>query len=142
MAKKKTLTEEDDALLAELGIEVESKKTVKYTPREERIIAGFEEIQKFVDENGRLPEHGEEKNTFERLYAVRLDQIRKLEECRSLLSELDTQNLLDGIYESANEVSEDLDDDELLAQLGVNDDEENSITNLKHVRPRSEVRAA
>ena len=40
----KEFTNEDDALLAELGIEVETKKVVKRTPREERIIAGFEEI--------------------------------------------------------------------------------------------------
>ena len=52
MAKKKTLTEEDDALLGELGIEAEIKKSRSYTPREERIIAGFEEIQKFVAEFG------------------------------------------------------------------------------------------
>ena len=35
-------TQEDDALLAELGVEVEAKKVVSRTPREERIIAGFE----------------------------------------------------------------------------------------------------
>ena len=50
MADKKTLTEEDLALLTELGVEVEAKKSVKYTAQEERIIAGFEEIQKFVEE--------------------------------------------------------------------------------------------
>ena len=33
-------TDEDDALLAELGVEVETKKHVSRTPREERIIAG------------------------------------------------------------------------------------------------------
>ena len=52
-------TDEDDALLAELGVEVETKKQVSRTPREERIIAGFEEIQRFVDEHGRRPQHGE-----------------------------------------------------------------------------------
>ncbi len=39
-------TDEDDALLAELGVEVNTKKQVSRTPREERIIAGFEEIQR------------------------------------------------------------------------------------------------
>ena len=95
MAKKDKLTEEDDALLAELGIEVEAKKASKYTPREERIIAGFEEIQQFVIEHKRLPQHGEDSDIFERLYAVRLDQIRKLDECRELLKDIDYQNLLD-----------------------------------------------
>ena len=41
-------TEEDDALLDELGVEVETNKGSSRTPREERVIAGFEEIQRFV----------------------------------------------------------------------------------------------
>ncbi|MEQ8425100.1 MAG: GIY-YIG nuclease family protein [Balneola sp.] len=142
MAKDKKLTKEDDALLAELGIEVEAKKVVKYTPREERIIAGFEEIQQFVEENGSIPEHGEDKDIFERLYAVRLDQIRKLDECRELLKEMDYQNLLEDKVKVADEVEEDLDDDELLAQLGVNENDQDSITNLKHVKTRAEKKAA
>lgn len=142
MAKKQAFTEEDDALLAELGIEVEAKKVVTHTPREERIIAGFEEIQKFVEENGRLPEHGEDKDIFERLYAVRLDQIRKHEECRTLLATMDDQSLLDGSYEPDTDIPDDIDDDELLAQLGVDIDSDNSITTLRHVKPRAEIRAA
>src|SRR5689334_13441604 len=98
MAEKKKLTDEDNALLAELGIEIEAKNAASHTAREERIIAGFEEIQRFVEEKGRLPEHGEDKDIFERLYAVRLDQIRKQEECRSILKNLDHQSLLDGDY--------------------------------------------
>lgn len=142
MAKKQAFTEEDDALLAELGIEVEAKKVVTHTPREERIIAGFEEIQKFVEENGRLPEHGEDKDIFERLYAVRLNQIRRQTECRTLLENMDGQNLLDGGYEPDTDIPDDIDDDELLAQLGVDIDSDNSITTLKHVKPRAEIRAA
>ncbi|WP_347160321.1 GIY-YIG nuclease family protein [Pontibacter chitinilyticus] len=142
MAKQQKLTEEDDALLAELGIEVEAKKAVKYSPREERIIVGFEEIQKFVEKHGRLPEHGEDKDIFERLYAVRLEQIRKQEECRNLLKELDHQNLLDSESKPGADISEDLDDEELLAQLGVEANNEDSITNLKHVKPRVEKKAA
>ncbi|MBL3658578.1 GIY-YIG nuclease family protein [Fulvivirga sediminis] len=142
MAKEKKLTEEDDALLAELGIEVEAKKVVKHTPPEERIIAGFEEIQQFVEENKRLPQHGEDKDIFERLYAVRLDQIRKKEECRILVKDIDHQNLLDDSTLVEEEVLDDLDDDELLAQLGVDGQEENSITNLRHVKTRAEKRAA
>ena len=38
----------DDDLLRELGVEYEVAKVRSYTPREERIIAGFEEIQQFV----------------------------------------------------------------------------------------------
>lgn len=142
MAKKMKLTDEDDALLAELGIEIEAKKVVHHTVREERIIAGFEEIQKFVAEKGRLPEHGEGKDIFERLYAIRLDQIRKQEACRDLLKNLDHQNLLDGDYKPTMDIPDNIDDDELLAQLGVDENEENSITNLKHVIPRAEKKAA
>ena len=142
MAKQDKLTDEDDELLAALGVEVETKKAVKYSPREERIIAGFEEIQKFVEERGRLPEHGEDKDIFERLYAVRLEQIRKQEECRTLLKDLDYQNLLDSESKSAADISENMDDEELLAQLGVEVNNENSITNLKHVKPSAEKKAA
>jgi hypothetical protein len=138
MAKKKGLTEEDDALLAELGIEVEAKKQVKYTAREERIIAGFEEIQHFVEQEGKLPQHGEDRDIFERIYSVRLDQIRKLKECRLLLKDFDYQHLLN---DDDAEAEEDLDDDELLAQLGVEEGKENSITNLRHVKTRAEKRA-
>ena len=42
------------------------------------------------------PQHGEERDIFERLYAVRLDRLRALEECRSLLAPLDHQGLLAG----------------------------------------------
>jgi hypothetical protein len=141
MAKKDKFTDQDDDLLAELGIEVEAKKAVKYTAREERIIAGFEEIQRFVEENKRLPQHGEDKEIFERLYAVRLDQIRKLEESRTLLKEFDNQGLLE--LESENEANDlnNLDDDELLAQLGAVESNEDSITNLKHVKTRAQKRA-
>lgn len=142
MAKKKILTEEDDALLEELGIEIEAKKVANHTTREDRIIAGFEEIQKFVEKMGHLPEHGEEKDIFERIYAVRLDRLRKLEECSSLLKERDHQGLLDGNYKSSINVSDDINDEELLSQLGVNENEENSITNLKHVKSRAEKREA
>lgn len=142
MAKKQAFTDDDDALLAELGIDVEIKKSASYTPREERIIAGFEEIKKFVEDNNRMPEHGEEKDIFERLYAVRLDKIRKQEECRNLLNDNGEQNLLDDDYQSYIDIPDDIDDDELLAQLGVNIEDDNSITTLKHVKPRAEIRAA
>lgn len=142
MAKNQVFTADDDALLAELGIEVEAKKVASYTPRQERIIAGFEEIKKFVEDNERMPEHGEDNDIFERLYAVRLDQIRTQKECKDLLQDIDDQNLLNGNYESSSDIPDDLDDDELLAQLGVDIDDDNSITNLKHVRPRAEIRAA
>ena len=36
-------------------------------PREERIFAGFEDIQRFYETHGRSPQHGEGRDIFERL---------------------------------------------------------------------------
>lgn len=132
-------TDEDDALLAELGVEVETKKEVSRTPREERIIAGFEEIQRFVAEHGRRPQHDEDRDIFERLYAVRLEQLQKSEECRQVLVDLDHDGLLTG--ETQSDLPEDLDDDALLAELDV-EPEQPEITRLRHVRSSAEKRLA
>ncbi len=132
----------DLELLNELGVDTTPKKKAARSAREERIIAGFEEIQRFVEQHGHLPEHGEEKDIFERLYAVRLDQIRKQEECRELLRELDHQGLLGDTFEMKEPEPEIVDDAELLSQLGVHAPHEGDVTYLKHVKPRAEVRAA
>ncbi|MGD9772961.1 GIY-YIG nuclease family protein [Diaphorobacter sp.] len=109
--------------------------------REERIIAGFEEIQRFVEGHGRTPQHGEDKDIFERLYAVRLDRLRAMDECRALLAPLDHQGLLSGAEIAQADSVESMDDEELLAELegaaGPSD-----ITELRHVRSRAEIRAA
>lgn len=136
-----SFTDEDDALLEELGVEVEAKRQSSRTPREERIIAGFEEIQRFVEQHGHAPRHGEGRDIFERLYAVRLDRLRELDECRALLEPLDHQGLLAGGELAAVNAPNELDDDELLAQLGV-DAEPSDITQLRHVRSSAEKRAA
>lgn len=128
----------DDELLAELGVVVEVKKARTYTPREERIIAGFEDIIKFVEGNGRAPQHGEQRDIFERLYAVRLDRLRELEECRNLLSSFDKHGLLEAASNSSQIAPEDLDDDELLNELGIEADENEDITVLKNVMTRKE----
>ena len=137
----KEFTADDDALLAELGVEVEGKKTVNLTPREERIIAGFEEIQRFTQDHGRQPQHGENGDVFERLYAVRLDRIREVQECRELAEPLDHQGLLSGTVGPLPGDSDDLDDDALLAELGIEVDAP-GITELKHVRTTAEKKAA
>ena len=134
-------TEDDDALLAELGVEVEAKKAVSRTPREERIIAGFEEIQRFTEEHGRAPQHGEKRGIFERLYAVRLDRICEQRECRELVEPLDHQGILVGSVQTTPTDTEELDDDALLAELGI-EVETPPITELKHVRSTAEKKAA
>lgn len=129
-------------LLDELGIQPAAKKEAKLTPLQERIIAGFEDIQRFVSEHERLPAHREDKDIFERLYATRLDQIRRQEECRTLLEELDHQGLLGDTDAEVLEAFDELDDDQLLSELGVTAQSESDITNLRHVKPRAEVRVA
>lgn len=136
----KQFTDEDDALLAELGVEVEEKKAPTRTPREERIIAGFEEIQRFVEEHGRSPQHGDNSDIFERLYAVRLDRIRAQADCRELVAPLDHQGLLDRGEAGISNVEE-LDDDALLAELGI-EAEVPPIAELKYVRSSAEKKAA
>ena len=131
----------DDELLDALGVEVEVQRKSSRTPREERIIAGFEDIQRFVDEHGHIPAHGEDKDIFERLYAVRLDRIRAQEECRLLLRDFDRQRLLEGDFKVPVEATE-VDDDALLGELGIEVVAKDDITELKHVKPRAEVRAA
>jgi hypothetical protein len=135
-------TDEDDALHEELGVEVETKKGSSSTPREERIIAGFEEIQRFVEEHGHAPQHGEGRDIFERLYAVRLDRLRELDDCRALLEPLDHKGLLARAESAPVSAPGELDDDELLAQLGVEDAAPADITELRHVRSAAEKRAA
>ena len=134
-------TDEDDALLAELGVVVETKPVGARTSLQERIIAGFEDIQRFVDEHGPSPQHGEGREIFERLYAVRLDRIAQLPECCDLVGLFDRHGLLQGIAAGAKDDADDLDDDALLAELGI-DDELSEITELRHVRPSAEKRAA
>lgn len=130
-----------DELAAELADFAPKEKKGGHSAREERIIAGFEEIQKFVEAHGHLPEHGENKDIFERLYAVRLDRLRALEECRLLLIPLDRQGLLADSAVAAAAPIEALDDDELLAELeGAAGASE--ITELRHVRTSADKRAA
>ena len=134
---------DDDELLDALGIDVAPAQIARHTPREERIIAGFEDILRFHETHGRIPLHGEERDIFERLYAVRLDQLRKLPEAQSLLAELDTPKLLAGHAVSAIDVDA-LDEDALLAELGIGADlvNDGDITVLKNVRSTVEKRAA
>ncbi len=129
-----------DVLRSELSEYSEPEKTRGRSAVEERVIAGLEEIQRFVEKYGHLPQHGEDKDIFERLYAVRLDRLRAREEFRSLLAPLDHQGLLTASAESSLGGG-DPDLDELRAELegviGTSD-----ITELRHVRSSVEKRAA
>lgn len=103
-------------------------------PREERIIAGFEEIQRFVTEHGRPPRDVDGADIFERLFAVRLHSLSRKPECRALLEPLDSTGLLRSPTD-AQEAPVDL--SELDALAG-----EDSVTTLRHVRSVEEKRVA
>ncbi|MBB6146838.1 hypothetical protein HNQ77_004819 [Silvibacterium bohemicum] len=130
-----------DELRSELEDFAEPEKKGGRPPREERVIAGFEEIQRFVEKHGRAPQHGEDRDIFERLYAVRLDRLRALAECRSLLAPLDHQGLLSGVEISVADAPTTVDNDELLAELKEAAGPD-SITELRHVRKSADKRAA
>jgi hypothetical protein len=128
-------------LRSELDDFAQPEKKGGRSPRDERIIAGFEEIQRFVEKHGHPPQHGEDRDIFERLFAVRLDRLRALEECRSLLKPLDHQGLLTGAQIAPAASEDSMDEDELLAELegaaGSSD-----ISELHHVRTSADKRAA
>jgi len=139
----KSTTDDDLELLNALGIDLAPDPVRERSAREERIIAGFEEIQRFVEEQGRLPQQGDDRDIFERLYAVRLDRLRELAECHPLLEPLDSQGLLKAETPlSPMPEAEDLTDAELLASLGIESDAGNDLTQLTHVRSRQEIKAA
>lgn len=130
-----------DELRDELADFAQPEKKGGRSPRDERIIAGFEEIQRFVEKNGYPPRHGENGDIFERLYAVRLDRLRALEECRTLLAPFDSQELLMAAPNIDVRATDTMDDDALMAELegaaGSSD-----ITTLRHVRTSAEKREA
>ena len=140
----KNVSKEDMDLLDELGVDTAPKKQAARTPKEQRIIAGYEEIERFVEEHGRLPEHGENRDIFEQLYAVRLDRLRNSSECREALKEVDKERLLDAqeAVATTSVLNEDPSDYELLSALGVEADGSDDITELKHVRSTKEKLAA
>jgi hypothetical protein len=133
------MTDLDD-LASELEEFAPTDKKVGNSPRAERIIAGFEEIQGFYDQHKRLPQSGQGKDIFEQIYAVRLDRIRKLQECRSLVEQLDTQGLLgEPVALGQEEIC--LSDEDLMAELAEMGGAED-ITKLRHIRSSAEVKVA
>jgi hypothetical protein len=133
----------DDELLDALGVEIAPIKAASRSAFEERIIAGFEDIQRFYEEHKRQPVNADGLDIFERLYAVRLEQLRKLPEARSVLVEFDTHNLL-GSPATHNVKIDELSEDALLAELGVSAEPSSAddITVLRHVRTNADRQAA
>jgi hypothetical protein len=131
-------------LLDDLGEEVEPVASGGRSAKEQRIIAGFEEIVRWTKENGHLPQHGENRDIFERLYAVRLDRLLESPECRVILEGMDPRGLLGPETDALPNdcVEEPSSAEVLLAELGVSADASDDVTQLVHVRPREEIKAA
>ena len=121
---------EDDDLAADLEMFAPVEKAKARSPKDERIIAGFEEIERYYEEHGRAPMLGAERDIFERLYAVRLDRLRALPECRSLLLSIDRFGLLN---EPKTTEADEISLDDLASDLESFGDG-NSLSDLKHVR--------
>ena len=138
------ITPEDYALLEELAIEIQPAAQPGMSAREQRVIAGFEDVLQWVEKNGRLPQHDKNGDIFERIYAARLDRLRASFEFRDLLAGLDAQGILRGNTPVVYRVEEAavLEDAALLAELGVSSASDGDITLLTHVRSRVEINAA
>jgi hypothetical protein len=146
-----------DELRSELDDFAKPAKAGAGSAKEQRIIAGFEEIERFVEEHRRLPRHGEDRDIFERIYAVRLERLRNSPDCRAVLQGRDPQGLLESaagdpqssMVGEAGETygaggSSDIlpSDDELAAELSKAGLASSEIVRLRHVRSRDEIRAA
>ncbi|CCD86203.1 conserved protein of unknown function [Bradyrhizobium sp. ORS 285] len=133
-----------DELARELELDDDQAGSGGHTREEARVIAGFEEIMKFVHEHGHAPEHGQGRDIFERLYAVRLDRLRALRRFRPLLQPFDKLGLLGAATDEPILSDEELGDEALLEELEMDSDavRADDVTQLKHVKPRAEVRAA
>ncbi|WP_269613292.1 GIY-YIG nuclease family protein [Prochlorococcus marinus] len=132
----------DEELLAALDIKVESKPQPSLTSLEDHVIAGFKEIQNFYNEYNRVPINEEGRDIFERLFSVRLQRIRQLNDYLSLLEPLDHQGLLTkSVISQDSDLNEKVDDQTLITKLGI-DKVLDGINQLRHVRSSEERRIA
>lgn len=131
-----------DALEAELApVFGGPERELARSPLEERVLAGFEELQRWATEHGRPPRHGEGLDIFERLYAVRLDRMRGQEALRALVEPFDHQSLLAGGGDLPFDPAT-MNLDELAADLDGIGKISSDLTTLRHVRSRAEIEAA
>jgi hypothetical protein len=136
------MSDDLDALaddLAEFDVE---KRPAQRSAVEERLLAGFEDVQRFVEKAGHSPRHGPDYDIFERLYAVRLRRLADNDEYRALLEPIDHQGLLSGSHSPTLDDDDELDMDALASELEDLESVASDITELRHVRPVAEKRAA
>jgi len=130
-SKLKAIFEDDDMGLL----------NVKPTPTaaqnaDQRLVASFEEINAFIDKNGREPEQG--KGVQEFTLFTRLRGLRESEEKMAMLKDHDRHDLLD--YEPApvTTIEDVLADD----ALGLLDDDSEGLYDLRHVTPAEDRASA
>jgi len=131
-----------DALADDLAEFDVAQKPVARSSIEERIISGFEDIQRFVEKAGHPPRHGAENDIYERLYAVRLERLAAIPEYCALLDALDHQCLLGGVATASENDENEIDLEALASDLEDLESAASDITELRHVRPIAERRAA
>jgi hypothetical protein len=132
---------DDETLMQDLAEDFGvAEKPTGRSALDQRILAGFEEIERFVEQHDRIPQHGEGRDIFERLYAVRLDRLRQSPECRAVLKGVDARGLLGKTPTSA--ASDEPDDAELQAALGDIAEPDDDLTRLVHVRSHEDRKAA
>lgn len=134
------MSDDLDTLADDLAEFEVKDKPVARSPIEERVIAGFEDIQRFVKTSGHTPNSGADNNIFERLYAVRLEKLVANATYRKLLEPLDHQGLLNAVENTDDE--DELDMDALASDLEDLDGVASDITEIRHVRPVAERKAA
>ena len=134
------MSDDLDALADDLAEFEVKDKPVARSPIEERVIAGFEDIQRFVEASGHAPSNGADNDIFERLYAVRLERLVANATYRELLEPLDHQGLLNAVENTDDD--DELDMDALASDLEDLDGVASDITEIRHVRPVAERKAA
>ena len=130
-----------EELAEELAEFAEPVREASRSPLEERVLAGFEEVQRWVTEHRRAPRHGEGLDIFERLYAVRMDRIRDQPELCALVEAMDHQGLLAGGSDHPSNPAT-MSEEELASELAGIGDVGSDLTTLQHVRSRKEIEAA
>ena len=139
-----------DELRSELGDFAQPPKASGNSAHDQRIIAGFEEIERFVDEKGRLPStvrteissNGSMRCGSTGCAApTNVELVLRGRDARGLLSptpNTDGGRVHEGAVEDHASASAEVlpSDEELLATLGSEYHRANDITELKHVRSR------
>lgn len=116
------LIEDDDLEL----LNIKKSKSSSFTP-DERLVASFHEINKFVTMYGREPSPGNEIHEHQ-LFA-RLKGIRDSKDKKLALLDLDEHGLLGGNVKEIKTIDDIFNDDD----VGLLDNESDSIFKLKHV---------